>query len=258
MPIAVAPSDISILHANLLGLDITLNPDNALSPASIFKAYLLATGITVPSQKFRFSSKTQGIAAQAYYGGRSEVRIRLAQVPAVHTDFVSEYPTVIMLMGLWSFLTAKQLQIKTATQEAKSLLTKVLRKPSLAFDQALWKKFTGYALVELYNDILPIRGGRKAAWLLGSNHFVQPGLENPVRGLKIPGAPTPFRRNRESPLGSPSGFANDFGCQADPRITFGLPTNRELTTVLTESDILTRSPNTAEYMSHRFTPTIHT
>jgi hypothetical protein len=136
---------------------LILNPDNALSPASIFKAYLQAMGIILPSQKFRFPPKIQGIAAQAYYGGRSEVRIRLAQVPVAHTDFVSEYPTVIMLTGLWPFLIATRLRVRTATQEVKSLLTKVLGRPDLVFDPVFWKKFTGYALIEPDHDILPIR-----------------------------------------------------------------------------------------------------
>jgi hypothetical protein len=137
--------------------DINLNPDNALSPAAIFKAYLQGMGIMLPSQKFRLSSKIQGIAAQAYYGGRSEVRIRHAAVPVVHTDFVSEYPTVIMLMGLWPFLTAKRLRVKAASRSVRALLEKILRQPDLTFRRALWKDFVGYALVEPQNDILPIR-----------------------------------------------------------------------------------------------------
>jgi hypothetical protein len=137
--------------------DINLNPDNALSPASIFKAYLQGMGIVLPSQKFRLSSKIQGIAAQAYYGGRSEVRIRLADVPVVHTDFLSEYPTVITLMGLWRFLTARRLRIKTATHEVIALLEGILNKPDTVFEPDLWKELTGYALVEPHNDILPVR-----------------------------------------------------------------------------------------------------
>jgi hypothetical protein len=137
--------------------DINLNPDNAMSPASIFKAYLLGMGITLPSQKFRLPAKIQGIAAQAYYGGRSEVRIRLADVPVVHTDFLSEYPTVIINMGLWPFLIARRLRIKPATLEVKALLDKILSNPDSVFEPDLWKTFAGYALVEPHNDILPIR-----------------------------------------------------------------------------------------------------
>jgi hypothetical protein len=137
--------------------DIDLNPDNAVSPASIFKAYLQGMGISLPSEKFRLSPKIQGIAAQAYYGGRSEVRIRLADVPVVHTDFLSEYPTVIILMGLWQLLTAKRLRIRPATHDVRTLLENVLANQDLVFDRKLWKQFTGYALVEPQNDVLPVR-----------------------------------------------------------------------------------------------------
>lgn len=137
--------------------DIDLNPDSAMSPASIFKAYLQGMGIVLPSKKFRLSPKIQGVAAQAYYGGRSEVRIRLADVPVVHTDFVSEYPTTIVLMGLWRFLIAKQLRVKTATQEVQSLLKRILKNPEVMFEPDIWKQLAGYALVEPRGDILPIR-----------------------------------------------------------------------------------------------------
>jgi hypothetical protein len=137
--------------------DISLNPDNAYSPASMFKAYLDGMGISLPSQKFRLPPRIQGIAAQAYYGGRSEVRIRLADVPVVHTDFLSEYPTVIMLLGLWHFLTARRLRIKTATREVKALLEKILANSDSVFEQNLWKEFAGYALIEPDKDILPVR-----------------------------------------------------------------------------------------------------
>ena len=44
---------------------------------------------------------------QSYYGGRSETRIRCAEVPVVPVDFTSEYPTCCALLGLFDVLTAK-------------------------------------------------------------------------------------------------------------------------------------------------------
>ncbi|MGH2508121.1 MAG: hypothetical protein ACRDHZ_12055, partial [Ktedonobacteraceae bacterium] len=132
-------------------------PDQVYSPASIFKAYLEAMGIKLPSEKFNIPPRIQGIAAQAYYGGRSEVRIRLARVPVVHTDFMSEYPTVITLMGLWGFVVASCLTVEHATQSVRDLLQIITDDPECLFKQELWKEFTGYALVEPNNDILPIR-----------------------------------------------------------------------------------------------------
>lgn len=98
-----------------------------------------------------------GIGAQAYYGGRSEARIRLANVPIVHADFVSEYPTVMILLGVWKMLTAEQLRIADATEDVRSLLAKFVNRPDLVFDRNSWKDFCGYALIAPEDDILPVR-----------------------------------------------------------------------------------------------------
>ncbi len=78
---------------------IDLHPAHAYSPASIAKAYLRSMGIIPPTAKFRVPHRYLGIAMQAYYGGRAECRIRNTEVPVVHTDFVSQYPTVNTLLG---------------------------------------------------------------------------------------------------------------------------------------------------------------
>src|SRR5580704_1960041 len=108
-----------------------------------------------PLQKFRLSPRIQGIAAQAFYGGRAECRIRHTGLPVVHTDFKSEYPTVIILMGLWRFLTAKRLRIEPATQYVRDLLGKTIL--ANAFDPKFWRDITCFALVQPDGDVLPIR-----------------------------------------------------------------------------------------------------
>jgi hypothetical protein len=142
------------LHPDLEG---RLLPEDAVSPASILKTYVEAMGISFPQEKYRLPRRIQGIACQAYYGGKSQVTIRHAQVPVVHTDFVSQYPTTILLMNLWPFLTAKRLDITDASQRVKTLLTRVTKNPEIVFDQRFWKSLCGYALVEPHDDILPIR-----------------------------------------------------------------------------------------------------
>jgi hypothetical protein len=62
---------------------ISLKPYHAYSPASIAKSYLEAMGIVPPADKFEPSEKNIGIALQSYYGGRSETRVRCAEVPVV-------------------------------------------------------------------------------------------------------------------------------------------------------------------------------
>jgi hypothetical protein len=134
---------------------IDLKPERAYSPASIAKAYLRGMGVIPPAQKFRLSPTVQGIAAQAYFGGRAEARIRRTVVPVVHTDFKSEYPTVNVIMGLWQVLTARRLRIKSATPEVRKLLDNL--KPKDVFIPAFWKQLLGYALVVPDGDILPVR-----------------------------------------------------------------------------------------------------
>jgi hypothetical protein len=134
---------------------IDLKPNSAYSPASIAKAYLRAMGVVPPSRKFDFAPQIQGIATQAYFGGRAEARIRRTVVPTVCTDFKSEYPTVNTLMGLWTYITAANVRIQTATVDVRNLLTNL--KLDTVFHPEFWHEIRGYALVEPDGDILPVR-----------------------------------------------------------------------------------------------------
>lgn len=69
---------------------IELYPDKVVSPANMGKAYLRAMGITPPKDKFVVSDYINGVAAQAFFGGRAECRIRNTPVPIVLTDFSSQ------------------------------------------------------------------------------------------------------------------------------------------------------------------------
>lgn len=134
---------------------IDLHSDHAFSPASIVKAYFNKMGLTPPLRKFHLPANVQGIAAQTFYGGRAECRIRHAPLPVVHTDFKSEYPTVIARMGLWRFLTAQRLRIKQATREVQNVLNSVAL--DTMFDPDFWRHLTCFALVQPDGDILPVR-----------------------------------------------------------------------------------------------------
>lgn len=92
---------------------------------------------------------------QAYYGGRAECRIRHTEVPVVLTDFMSEYPTSNSLLGLWQMLIAKELRIEAATEEVRELLEGVTLQS--AFDPALWKQLSFFALVQPEEIVLPVR-----------------------------------------------------------------------------------------------------
>ena len=94
---------------------ITLQPTKAYSPASIGKAYLRAMGIQpILQRQPDFPEEYLGYAQSAFFGGRTSAHIRKVAVPVVYTDFLSMYPTVNRLMGLWRFVTAQEIRDRRA------------------------------------------------------------------------------------------------------------------------------------------------
>jgi|CZKJ01.1.fsa_nt_gi hypothetical protein len=134
---------------------IDLKPYNAYSPASVAKAYLDQMGIIRPAEKFAVSNKILGIAMQSYYGGRSETRIRCADVPVVPVDFTSEYPSCCALFGLFDVLTAKSVSFDDDTENIRRFLKRITLKG--CFSPAMWERSKFFALVKPDNDILPVR-----------------------------------------------------------------------------------------------------
>ncbi len=132
-----------------------LPPEKAFSAASIAKAFLNTMGVTQPEQKFQLDDKTNGICMQGYYGGRAEIRIRHTPVPIVYTDFLSQYPTVNTLLGLWRLLTAKKLLVREATRDVKTLLKSV--DVNCLLDSKIWPKLNFFALIQSEGDVLPVR-----------------------------------------------------------------------------------------------------
>src|SRR3989337_1731751 len=97
---------------------LSLDPGQAYSPASIGRAYLRAMGIRpILERQSDFPKPILGHAMVAYYGGWPEVRIRRVPVPVVYVDFLSMYPTVCTLMGLWRLLTSERIDVEDATDD---------------------------------------------------------------------------------------------------------------------------------------------
>jgi len=143
---------------------VDLDPKNAMSPASVAKGYLKKMGIKPPGAKFDdLPVEVTAAAMMAYYGGRAECRIRKTVVSVVYCDFVSMYPTVNALIGLWRMLTAAKLRAMDATKDVQNLLDRITL--DQCFDRATWKDFNFIAWIEPHEDILPVRapysdGGR--------------------------------------------------------------------------------------------------
>jgi DNA-binding XRE family transcriptional regulator len=141
---------------------IQLDPCKAYSPASVAKAYMRAMGVRRPFEKFAdLPTELNGIAMASYYGGRAECHVRKIGVPVVHTDFISMYPTVNALMGLWDIVVAEKLRMEDCTAEAQRMLNNA----TLAgwFDPTRWEELKWFGEVELDDDIVPIRGAYDAS-----------------------------------------------------------------------------------------------
>jgi hypothetical protein len=134
---------------------IELYPDKAVSPASVGKAYLRAMGKTPPARKFAVPDYIQGIASQAYFGGRAECKIRNTPMPVVLTDFSSQYPTINSLLGNPEVLNAESLSFEDVTGEVRALVERITL--DNCFDPLTWKALKFFARIRPDHDVLPVR-----------------------------------------------------------------------------------------------------
>jgi hypothetical protein len=158
---------------------LELSPTRAYSPASLAKAYLRQARVVPPlDRQPDFPAGVIGEAMAAYYGGRSECRIRRTPVPITYLDFASMYPTVCTLTGLWPLLRARQINaVDDDPAEAERWLNEL--EPDNVLDQALWPRLCGLALVEPRGEVLPVRArySRGGSYGIGSNPLTsQPPL----------------------------------------------------------------------------------
>ena len=129
------------------------------SEASLGKAYLRTMGIKSWQEVQRgFPLHLVGAIMSAYFGGRAEVHIRRQITRVVHTDFLSMYPTVCTLMGLWSFVRANGVTYRNDTSGVTALLA---RPPDELVEQLRtkdgWKDLTSLVQVKPKHDLFPIR-----------------------------------------------------------------------------------------------------
>ena len=124
--------------------------------ASVGKAYLKAMNVR-PWLEVQpdIPRDVVGAVMSAYFGGRSEVHIRRTVAQVQYCDFLSMYPTVSVLMGLWKFVTARGVTWSDATDDTRCLLDGItlteLQHP------AFWPSLTTLVQVKPDNDIFPVR-----------------------------------------------------------------------------------------------------
>ena len=129
------------------------------SEASIGKGLLREIGIRPwRESQPEFRSELIGVILGAYYGGRSEVRIRREIRRVLYCDFLSMYPTVCTLMGLWRFVIAQGIDWDDGddvTRETQELLETVtlekLQEPEF------WHALATIVQLQPDDDILPVR-----------------------------------------------------------------------------------------------------
>jgi hypothetical protein len=137
------------------GFVLPLEPEGAMSAASITKAFLDKMNVKEPSRKLDLPDEVLGKCMQAYYGGRSEIRIRHQEVPVVVCDTTSEYPSVAGLLKLWPVLISARVEVEDYSKEARKALARAGLRDVL--NPAEWENFAFFALTKPSGDILPVR-----------------------------------------------------------------------------------------------------
>jgi len=154
-----------------LGLE-AVPPAKIYSEASIGKAYMRGMGIE-PWRKQQPDIPRQMLAniMATYFGGRSEVRIRRELRQVILCDFLSMYPTVCTLMGLWRFVIASRMDYADATAKARSLLARV--DLDALQSKAIWSELATLVRVKCAADIIPVRAAysNEAQSTIGLNHL---------------------------------------------------------------------------------------
>jgi hypothetical protein len=131
-------------------------PEKVFSEASIGKGNLRDMGIR-PWQKIQPDFPRQILAniMGSYFGGRSEVRIRRELRQVMLCDFLSMYPTVCTLMGLWRFVIAEGMTWRDATAETRELLASI--DATDLKEKPVWQGLAVLVRVLPEADIFPIR-----------------------------------------------------------------------------------------------------
>ncbi len=146
--------------------DVELQETQAFSPASLGKAHLRKMGIAPVLERQTIEKRYLGYAQSAFFGGRTSAHIRKVPVPVVYTDFLSMYPTVNSLMGLWRYLIAEEVSIVPGNvSETVDFLRTIT--PEKLFDPQTWTRLPAFARVIPDGDILPTR----AAYSVESNDY---------------------------------------------------------------------------------------
>ena len=168
---------------------IALQVTRAYSPAAIGKSYLREMGIRpVLERQPNFPKKFIGYAQTAFFGGRTSAHIRKIPVPVVYTDFLSMYPTVNNLMGLWRYVISREIRVvRNCEMEIEVFLRNL--SPNDLFDPLTWKFLHGFVRVVPDGHILPSRSKYSSAsndWQVAINELYGNGSSKDALWFSLP------------------------------------------------------------------------
>ncbi|WP_144429459.1 hypothetical protein [Nitrosomonas ureae] len=136
--------------------DLSTPMSRIYSEASLGKAYFKAMGVPYFQKQHPDTDPCfYGIASQAYYGGRSEVMIRLQPLECLIVDFTSQYPSVNALMKNQSLLLAEKIERRNNTAWVKEFLNNL--SPETLLSPTTWPKLRSMVKLIPRGDILPVR-----------------------------------------------------------------------------------------------------
>jgi hypothetical protein len=137
-------------------LELSTPVHRIFSEASIGKAYFTEMGIE-PWFNVQKDIPRRLLAQilSAYFGGRSEVRIRRELRQVMLCDFLSMYPTVCTLTGLWPYVIGRGMSWRDGTREASRILRSWKLKDLQ--DKTNWRKLVALVQVRPSADIFPVR-----------------------------------------------------------------------------------------------------
>lgn len=147
-----------------------------LSEASLGRAYLKEMGIK-PWREVQpeFPEEVIGTIMSTYFGGRAEVHIRRKIARVLYCDFLSMYPTVCTLMGLWRFVIANGMSFFDTTAETSDWLDNA--KPDDLQSSTNWRRLATLVQIHPDDDVLPVRAQyqNEGATTIGLNHLKYEG-----------------------------------------------------------------------------------
>jgi hypothetical protein len=134
---------------------VDLAPERCYSAATLAKKYFSAMGIKPPQKKFNIPDRINGIAMQALFAGRAECTITRTPVPVTYLDFHAQFPAVSSLLDCREILCAERLGFREFTAGARQMVKRITLKD--CYRPAFWKQFRWFALVEVQEDVVPMR-----------------------------------------------------------------------------------------------------